>query len=470
VWGSEDATELLDWLSVSDRHRVPAEQAMAGIGTLDGLVLLDLPDFDSRVLSHRAEAERVLALVDVFVWVTDPQKYADARLHDDYLRALATHNLVTVVVLNQSDRLSEAEGRQIKADLARLAADDGIGGIQVIGTSARTGAGVGDLRLRLANAVAGRNAARHRLAADITASATRLRTGLAPREPALRDRVDLDLADALGRAAGIPTVVTAVERDYRNQALGRTGWPFTRWVRALRPDPLKRLRLEARDGVEEKLAVTASDVRTVLGRSSLPPPTPAARSAVDLATRRVGEAASEGLPSRWAEAVADAATPPGPDLADALDQAVVRTSLKMRPPLWWRVFGVLQLVLAAVALLGLAWLVVLIVLGLLQLPEVNTPRLGPFPYPLLMLVGGLLLGAGLAALARVLARTGARRRGERIRRTLMEAVEGVAVQRIIGPVRAVLERHRATREALARATAPSLQPAGGRARSRALDE
>ena len=148
----------------------------------------------------------------------------------------------------------------------------------------------------------------------------------------------------------------------------------------------------------------------------------------------------------------------------------MRTSLKMRPPLWWRVFGVLQLVLAAVALLGLAWLVVLIVLGLLQLPEVNTPRLGPFPYPLLMLVGGLLLGAGLAALARVLARTGARRRGERIRRTLMEAVEGVAIQRIIGPVRAVLERHRATREALARATAPSLQPAGGRARSRALDE
>ena len=54
--------------------------------------------------------------------------------------------------------------------------------------------------------------------------------------------------------------------------------PLTRWVRALRPDPMKRLRLNTRDAVEEKLAVTAGDVRTVLGRSSLPPPTPAANT------------------------------------------------------------------------------------------------------------------------------------------------------------------------------------------------
>ena len=57
-------------------------------GSLDGLVLLDLPDFDSREMSHRSEAERVLELVDVFVWVTDPQKYADALLHDEYVRQL----------------------------------------------------------------------------------------------------------------------------------------------------------------------------------------------------------------------------------------------------------------------------------------------------------------------------------------------------------------------------------------------
>ena len=454
VWGDEDATELLDWLSVAQRHhvtRAATDATRVTPWTLDGLVLLDLPDFDSRVVEHREESERVLELVDVFVWVTDPQKYADARLHDDYLRVLAGHDAVTVVVLNQADRLTGEATSQIRGDLSRLAAADGIAGVQVITTSATTGAGVDDLRMRLATAVAAQNAAQHRLLADVSASAATLRGGVAGSEPTVSDQVDEELVDALARAAGIPTVVAAVERDYRNQAWGRTGWPFTRWVRALRPDPMKRLRLNTRDAVEEKLAVTAGDVRTVLGRSSLPPPTPAARSAVELATRRVGDQAAEGLPSRWAEAVADAATPPGPELADALDQAVVGTSLTMRAPLWWRLFGAAQLVLALVAVLGFLWLAVLVVMGWLALPEIDTPRLGPLPYPLLMFAGGLLLGLGLAALARALGRRGARRRGQQIRRRLTDQVAEVAAERIVGPVRAVLERHRLTRESLDRA-------------------
>jgi len=462
VWGAQDATELLDWLSVAGRHHVEGGAADAGrageagadaIGGLDGLVLLDLPDFDSRVTSHRAEAERVLALVDVFVWVTDPQKYADARLHEDYLKVLATHEAVTVVVLNQADRLGAGDVAQVRSDLARLTALDGFGGVQVIATSAVSGAGVPELRQRLANAVAGQNAARHRLAADVRASAARLRGDVADREPALSEKVDHELVEALARAAGVPTVVAAVERDYRNQAWGRTGWPFTRWVRALRPDPLKRLRLGAGDEAEQKLAVTASDVRAVLGRSSLPPASPAARSAVDLATRRVGDEAAQGLPPRWAEAVNDAATPPGPDLADTLDQAIVGTSLRMRVPMWWRVFGALQLVLAAAVVAGLLWLVVLSVLGWFRLPEPDTPKWGPLPVPFLLLVGGLVIGVLLSLVARVLARTGARRRGARVHRRLLESIGTVARERIVAPVRAVLDRHRAAREALDRAAA-----------------
>jgi GTP-binding protein EngB required for normal cell division len=454
VWGSEDATELLDWLSVAQRHHVApraTDATHATPWTLDGLVLLDLPDFDSRVVEHRVESERVLELVDVFVWVTDPQKYADARLHDDYLRVLATHDAVTVVVLNQADRLSGKATGQIRDDLTRLAADDGIPGVQVIATSATTGDGVDDLRMRLATAVAAQNAAQHRLLADVSASAASLRGSVAASEPNLPEAVDGELVEALSRAAGIPTVVAAVERDYRNQAWGRTGWPFTRWVRALRPDPMKRLRLNTRDAVEEKLAVTAGDVRTVLGRSSLPPPTPAARSAVELATRKVGDQAAEGLPPRWAEAVSDAATPPGPELADALDQAVVGTSLKMRAPLWWRLFGAAQLVLALVAVLGLVWLVVVGLLGWLTVSQVDTPRWGPIPIPLVMFLGGLLLGLGLAGVARWLGRRGALRRGREIRRRLTEKVAEVASERIVGPVRAVLDRHRKTRESLDRA-------------------
>lgn len=462
VWGAESATELLDWLTVGRRHRVEppsSETSDDRPGSLEGLVLLDLPDFDSRILEHRREADMILALVDVFVWVTDPQKYADALLHDDYLAALSTHDAVTVVVLNQSDRLTPDGVRQVTQDLVRLGERDGIKGLQVIATSARTGAGVDDLRLRLATAVAGQEAARQRLAADITAVAGRLRAGVADTEPALGDPAEAELVDALSRAAGIPIVVNAVERDYRQEAWARTGWPFTRWARALRPDPLKRLRLgkdekDSRDAGRQLLpGVSAAEVRSALGRSSLPPPTPAARSAVELATRRVGERAGQGLPIPWAEAAADAATPPGPELADTLDQAIINTPLRARDPLWWTVFGYAQWLFAAATVVGLVWLLVLGVVGWLRLPEIETPRLGPLPYPFLLLAGGLLFGVLLAAVARALARVGARRRAELIQRRLRESVSRVASEHIVAPVREVLRRHAAAREQLDRARA-----------------
>ena len=109
MWGAEPASELLDWLArggaAPGRTRRTEPEGLS----LDGLVLLDLPDFDSRQVEHRVEADRVLALVDVFVWVTDPQKYADARLHHDYLAALTGHDAVTVVVL-EPGRPADARG------------------------------------------------------------------------------------------------------------------------------------------------------------------------------------------------------------------------------------------------------------------------------------------------------------------------------------------------------------------------
>ena len=58
---------------------------------LDGLVLLDLPDHDSTEIDHRMEVDRLVQLVDMLVWVVDPQKYADAAIHDRYLKPLAQH-------------------------------------------------------------------------------------------------------------------------------------------------------------------------------------------------------------------------------------------------------------------------------------------------------------------------------------------------------------------------------------------
>ena len=229
------------------------------------------------------------------------------------------------------------------------------------------------------------------------------------------------------------------------EAATHTGWPFTRWVHRLRSRPLRRLRLDGRD-----VRVTESDVRSVLGRSSLPPPSPAARAAVSLATRRLADRAAVDLPTPWAEAVERAATPPGPDLGDSLDQAVVGTSLLARSPGWWRVVGGIQLALAATALAGLAWLAAYVAAGWLQLDGLlpEAPTVGVLPVPFLLLAGGLLLGPVLAALAAWLARVGARRRGATMDARLRESIATVADDHILGPVHRVLERHAATREAL----------------------
>ena len=446
VWGTESASRLLDWLMVGARHLVDAP----GLD-LEGLVLLDLPDFDSHEVAHRLEAERVLDLADVFIWVTDPQKYADARLHEDYIAKLSAHDAVTVVVLNQADRLTPEALAACRSDLVRLLEGDGVMNAEVIATSATQGSGVADLRQHISAAVAGHRAALVRLDSDLRSAASVLRSGVADSEPRLDDQSDAALVDALTRAAGIPTILNAVERDFRRETWARTGWPFTRWARALRPAPLKRLGL-SKDPPGPSGVITQSDVRSVLGRSSLPPATPAARSAVELATRELGDQAGRDLPQAWTDAVSDAAMPPGEDLADALDQAVVGTSLRTRNPLWWVVFGFLQGILAVTAIVGLVWLMVLMALGWLQF-AFDPPRLGPFPYPFLLLAGGLLIGLLLSNLTRAAGRVGARRRRRVVAARLREKVSQVSRDGLVAPVQKVLDQHRITREHLAAALA-----------------
>ncbi|HEU4487656.1 MAG TPA: YfjP family GTPase, partial [Actinomycetota bacterium] len=96
VWGQAAADELLDWLGIAERHHLSG-----GEEGLDGMVLLDLPDHDSTEASHRIEVDRLVELVDLLVWVVDPQKYADAALHERYLRPLRGHSSVMVVGLNR---------------------------------------------------------------------------------------------------------------------------------------------------------------------------------------------------------------------------------------------------------------------------------------------------------------------------------------------------------------------------------
>ncbi|HEY6295239.1 MAG TPA: hypothetical protein VIX15_06210 [Streptosporangiaceae bacterium] len=170
VWGMEGAAPLLDWLSVQRRHRYARASALdGGEASLTGLLLLDLPDHDSVVTGSAALVDRLVKLVDMLVWVLDPLKYADAAVHRRYLVPLAGHAAVTMVVLNQVDTLSPDQATDCEADLRRLLDAEGLTETSILVTSALTGAGLDELRLSLATAVATRRAAVDRIAADIDA-------------------------------------------------------------------------------------------------------------------------------------------------------------------------------------------------------------------------------------------------------------------------------------------------------------
>jgi energy-coupling factor transporter ATP-binding protein EcfA2 len=415
---------LLDWLDISARHALEPEAP-------EGLVLLDLPDFDSVETSHRLEVDRLVRLVDLLVWVADPQKYADAALHERYLRPLAGHAEAMLVVLNQVDLLGRGAGAA-RDDLQALLPAD----VPVLAVSARTGEGLDALRGAIEERVRSRQAALARLAADVDAAAGALQPATAARATTRVGRRDRDrLVASLAAAAGLPAVVDAVDAAHRHRGTLAAGLPWVAWLRRLRPDPLRRLGLGP---------VPQEEVRT-----SLPRATAVQRAQVDSAIRSLADAAAGELPEPWPALARRAATAHEDELADRLDRAVAGADLRMRPPAWWGLARWLQRALALVTAAGAVWLAALAVLGYFQLGDVvPTPEVEGIALPTALTLGGLLAGLVLALLARVANGFGARRRARRARSALHDRVAAVADEFVIAPLEAELAAHEALRRAL----------------------
>ena len=440
TWSPEGADELLGWLGISERHQVTRHSVLDGPARpedeqLQGLVLLDLPDHDSTEVTHHVEMARLVDHADLLVWVLDPQKYADAAVHERFLRPMASHAEVMLVVLNHVDAVPRDQRQATLTDVRRLLGADGLGEVAVLATSALTGEGIGELTAALGERVSAKKALQQRLDADLRSAAAAVRgeyrgEGSAG-ELAHLDRGDQDaLVRALAAAAGVPVVTRALERSLAARARNETGWPPTRWLHRLRRDDLRDLRLATAQG------------SGTLVRSSLPAASPVQRAAVDSAVRAVADEASVGFSRPWAQAVRSASTSRRDELTDALDQAVVGTDLDLTSRAWWWTpVRVLQWLLLGCAVVGLGWLLALAALGWLQLPLPDTPRTEGIPTPTLLLVAGLLLGVVVAAVSRVVARGFARRRSRAAARAMHTSIAAVAHTHVVVPVQAELDRH-----------------------------
>lgn len=438
TWG-QSQDRLLDWLQVPRRHvRTDGDPA------LSGLVLLDLPDHDSTHAEHRLEVDRLAELVDLLVWVLDPQKYADAAVHERYLAPRAGHAGVLLVLLNQVDLLDAAAERACMNDLRALLDSEGLAATPLLPVSARTGTGLNLLSATLAERVRARQAATERLTADVRTVAGELsalcsttvpgrpetsapaRQGPGEGGGARHGASPADLTDALADAAGVPVVVRAVEQSSIRQGVAATGWPPLRVARRLRRDPLKRLR-----------------VGDAAVRTNLPAAGPGQRAAMAGAVRDARESAGEGLSQVWRDELRRTAETTHEQLPEQLDRAIAGAGAEAVTVPWWqRAVGGLQTLLLVVALVGALWLLASAGLSFLQLDGVlPEPRLGRLPLPTALLVLALLAGALLALVVRPFVRARARRQGKRVRKRLAAAIEQVAQEQVLAPLAAARADH-----------------------------
>ncbi|MEV5879330.1 GTPase [Streptomyces sp. NPDC052101] len=428
---SDGAAGLIDRLGIPGRLRRRPAHNPDNEAELRGLVLVDLPDHDSAAVQHREQVDRILKLVDAVIWVVDPEKYADAVLHERYLRPMAGHAEIMFVVLNQVDRLPGEASDQVLDDLRRLLDEDGIAlgehgepGATVRALSALTGEGVGELREALGQFVAERGAAARRVAADVDAAATDLRpVYAAERRVGLSEEAREEFAARLADAVGATAAGDAAERAWLRNAGRACGTPWLRlwrWYRG-RGDATTG-RHQVRHQAEEETT---------------------ARQRVEQAVRTVADRASAGLPGPWAQAVREAAVRGAHGLSEALDELAARAGLPPgRPPRpgWWPLAVLVQAAMTLLQIVGGLWLA-----G--QIAGVMGANLG---IPVLLMVCGIIGGPLVEWGCRMAARGPARRYGQEAERRLREAAAGCGRARVLDPVAAELLRYREVREQYAR--------------------
>jgi GTP-binding protein EngB required for normal cell division len=475
VWGMQGAAPLLDWLGVERRYRYARASALdAGEAALNGLVLLDLPDHDSVAAGAATTVDRLVSLADLMVWVLDPQKYADAAVHNRFLAKLAGHGTVTTVVLNQSDLLTPQQAYDCEEDLRRLLDSEGHGEARVLLVSAVTGAGLGKLRQILADAVSARQTSTERITADIDSiigkfgvyaidpAAVARRTeltapgpdsaglaslsapvGSAARPPWENAAAGLDaggpartaldnvppgpalaLADALAHAAGLAGVTDALEDVREIHAAKYLSWPFARipgWLPGR--DPVRSVRL-SRASADARIAVAAG--------------ADAQQSEVDSAITVFADAVSQGLPDPWPRTVRTAARSQAGSISGALSSAISESvPSAARIPGWWRLVCAWQWLLVALVIAGIGWMGVLLVVGVFHAMGQHPPELlgsvALIPWVAAMVVAFLLLGWLTATGSQNAVTLASDREREQIAAAMRSRIDAVARDLVVIP-------------------------------------
>jgi hypothetical protein len=138
----------------------------------------------------------------------------------------------------------------------------------------------------------------------------------------------------------------------------------------------------------------------------------------------------------------------------ALDHVVSSAGIAaLRTPAWWHLVNVLQWLSVLVLVGGLGWWGALEVAARTGRFEVPAESFRGYPLHLLLVLGGVVVGVGLGLLSAVANRVAGVRRSRHADRVLRAAVDGVAEEHIIAPVRVELDAYERYRTSIIRARA-----------------
>ena len=511
IWEAEGSEELLDWLGI-DKRVYPQTQALAAEGEASdgngagkhnkaggaaapnavtepapglfnrirravggrgemrtrtgGLILLDMPDFDSVTTTNRDLAARMMRYVDVLVWVVDPQKYADAVIHRDFMVPLAASGAQALCVLNQADKLAPAEVPAVLASLTRLLQAEGTEAHLLsapIAVSARTGEGIDVLRDLLAQVAAAKSLSLQRTDAQLHATASQLRTYAGGEGTVLAGAYALEAEQKLVKACYTSSqaeqVLEAATASYRRAAGQHTGWILTRWMSRLKADPLRRLHLgqqeetKSTSKAEKSAGMLGSDSENApeLVASSLPPLSAAQKAGMANAVRQYSKQMAARIDEPWKRSMKEAALSREAELPELLERDMVRIDYglgRTRAP--WVIFNALQWIALLSALVGVGWLTLISGMAYLQiqLPPAPTPEGSPVPLPTLLLLLGILLGIASAGVGRLLTAMGSRYYARKLRGRLQTGMEKAVQSCVVAPVQQEAKRLNAYRKAL----------------------
>ena len=406
--------ELLGWLGIG--RRVEAPQGFPG-----DTVVVDLPDIDSVEASHAEITGRLASRVDALVVVVNPQKYADARLHDEWLARLRSSHASVTVVLTHIDTMSMPERDVIAQDLRRLLSERGVGKAEVFAVSSTTGEGMRTLIKHLT-----------REAERVARQASRARAALREASRLLGESLELtgtirgletdglaaQLAGTAADLAGAPIIAEAVA-DSTLRAGRRAGG----WLARTGADPLRRLHLDDESRAEGATTPT------------LPTRSASDEAAFVNAVRGIVGERAQARPARWRAALVERALSGAREVPDAAHREVAQhIRVSTGAPALCRVLGGAQLLAWLGVVVGVAW-IVLVHLGRAVLIDVRVPALGPIPLPTALAALCLLITVLCACTSRALARWAASRR----RRVVMRDLRGLcrdAVDRlVVAPLR-----------------------------------